>query len=455
MREADPTCKVMGGIAGSPKTLTREVIEAGCLKHVDIFNLHIYPGKRVPESYAREMDELLAMMDAHGGRRPIWMTEFSYYGADNLPRHPFFPRANDWAEERLLDSERQCADYTVRFFLVMLSHGVEKVFLHSGASGQVNDPNFECALFDYGSVPRKLFAALAVLTNLLGERPVSVGESQLGELGHAAAFETGEQSVVALWSESEATGPRLSSRPERESLLSMWSAGRWPGTLSTCPARRPISSAHQASRGKFSWRSRRLNEQAAPCARRRTHEDGSDFRFVRMQEYGNVLERTGTGEFELQLVPPARVSQQQVVGEVGTGIGHPLLADEFGPRRVAVEDLLERGAAGHDVADDAERDHGVVPVACAEGREAEIEEDRRNAHRAHDGRRVAQGADAHSLGDCPEDEHGVACVLEDVAEADHTENRQESESHQNAAGHQRHHHRDQRGQDDQRGDERP
>ena len=456
MREADPTCKVMGGIAGSPKTLTREVIEAGCLKHVDIFNLHIYPGKRCRNPTQAEMDELLAMMDAHGGRRPIWMTEFSYYGADNLPRQPFFPRANDWAEERLLDSERQCADYTVRFFLVMLSHGVEKVFIHSGASGQVNDPNYECALFDYGSVPRKLFAALAVLTNLLGERPVSVGESQVGELGHAAAFETGEQSVVALWSESEAPGPRVVI-PARESVIVVDVVGRkMAGDVS-----RPVRLAGLSPRptrqgaGTAHGRSRRLIEQAAQCAGRRSHEDGSDFRFIRMQEYGNVLERSGMGEFELQLVPPGRVSKQQVVGEVGAGIGHPLLADEFGPRRVAVKDLFERGAAGHGVADDAERDHGVVAIACAEGREAEIEEDRRNAHRAHDGRRVAHGADAHSLGDSPEDEHGVACVLEDVAEADHTENRQESESHQNAAGHQGHHHRDQRGQDDQRGDERP
>ena len=209
MREADPACKVMGGIAGPPKTLTREVIEAGCLKHVDIFNLHIYPGKRMPESYAGEMKDLVAMMDAHGGRKPIWMTEFSYYGADNLPRRPFFPRADNWAEERLLDSERQCADYTVRFFLVMLSHGVEKLFIHSGASGRVNDPNYECALFDYGSVPRKLFAALAVMTDLLGERPVFAGESQLGDLGHAAAFETGKQSLVALWSEGDEPGLRV------------------------------------------------------------------------------------------------------------------------------------------------------------------------------------------------------------------------------------------------------
>jgi hypothetical protein len=209
MRAAEPTCKVIGGIAGGPRTLTREVIDAGCLNHVDIFNLHIYPGKRAPESYSQEMQDLLATMDGHGGRKPIWMTEFSYYGADNLPRRPFLRRADNWSEERLLESERQCADYTVRFFLVMLSHGVEKVFIHSGSSGRVNDPSYECALFDYGSTPRKLFPALAVMTDLLGEHPECVGQSPLGELGHAAAFETGTRSLVALWTESDGTGQRV------------------------------------------------------------------------------------------------------------------------------------------------------------------------------------------------------------------------------------------------------
>ena len=103
MRKSDPGCKVMGGIAGGPREGTKEVLAAGILKHVDIFNLHIYPGTRAPEKYAAEMDELLAAMDAHGGRKPIWMTEFSYYGADDLPRKPFFPGPDSWSEERLLE----------------------------------------------------------------------------------------------------------------------------------------------------------------------------------------------------------------------------------------------------------------------------------------------------------------------------------------------------------------
>jgi hypothetical protein len=225
MRKADPACKVIGGIAGDPEIFTREVIEAGCLKHLDLFNLHIYPGRRTPESYSGAMDDLLARMDAHGGRKPIWITEFSYYGADNLPRRPFFPREGSWSEMRLLDSERQCADYTVRFFLVMLSHGVQKIFIHSGTSGRVNDPNFECALFDYGGVPRKLFPAMAVLTGLLGPQPACVGQLSLGELGRAVSFETAKAAVVALWTDGDEPGARV-TLPTSENVVLLDIVGR-------------------------------------------------------------------------------------------------------------------------------------------------------------------------------------------------------------------------------------
>jgi hypothetical protein len=85
MRKGDPQCKVMGGIGAPPAQFAREVIEAGCLEQVDIFNLHMYPGSRLPESYLPEMDALLGVMEKHGGRKPIWITEMSYYGADDLP----------------------------------------------------------------------------------------------------------------------------------------------------------------------------------------------------------------------------------------------------------------------------------------------------------------------------------------------------------------------------------
>ncbi len=203
MKTADPACKVMGGIAGGPLHLTREVIEAGGLGPLDLFNLHFYPGSRRPESYAPEMDQLLALMESRGGRKPIWITEFSYYGADDLPRRPFFPNTGSWSEQRLLESERQCADLTVRFFAVMLSRGVEKIFIHSGSSGEVNDPDFECALMAYGGAPRKALASLAVMTELLGPAPRFEGERTLGQSGRAVAFRTDRRAVVVLWSADE------------------------------------------------------------------------------------------------------------------------------------------------------------------------------------------------------------------------------------------------------------
>ena len=209
MKKADPGCKVIGGIGSGAMNLTRETIEAGALEHLDIFNLHFYPGSRLPEGYAAEMDKLLALMDAAGRRLPIWITEFSYYGVDNLPRRPFIPVSGSWSENRLLESERDCADRTVRFFAVMLSKGVEKIFIHSGASGEVNQPSFECALFDHGGVPRKLAPAMAVLTHLLGPAPVCEGARPFGETGHAAAFRAERHGVVILWKDDPDADLRL------------------------------------------------------------------------------------------------------------------------------------------------------------------------------------------------------------------------------------------------------
>ena len=213
MKKADPACKVIGGIGSGPRQMTREILDAGCLEHLDILNLHLYPGSRVPESYAAEMDDLLAMMQARGGRRPLWVTEFSYYGTDDLPYRPFFPSPHSWSELRFLESERQCADYTLRFFTVMLARGVGKVFIHSGASGTVNRPNFECALFAYGGAPRKLFPAMAVFTELLGPTPSCAGDRRLGESGYAVAFETGGHSVLVLWCADDGAGSSVAGLP--------------------------------------------------------------------------------------------------------------------------------------------------------------------------------------------------------------------------------------------------
>ena len=111
---------------------------------------------------------------------------------------PFIP-GRGWAENRLLESERQCAEFTVRFMTVMLARNVERLFIHSGSSGIANEGHFECCLFGYGGEPRKAFPALAVFTELMGPRPRRVAEKAFAGDGHCFAFETPKRSVLVVW----------------------------------------------------------------------------------------------------------------------------------------------------------------------------------------------------------------------------------------------------------------
>ena len=199
MKKADPACKVIGGIAGWPDHYALDVIAKGCLDSCDIFNLHIYPGIQQPESFIPTMKALLAAMDAQGKRRPVWITEFSYYGSDTYPREPFIPDSANWAEERMLKDERQCADYTIRFYTVMLSFGVEKIFIHSGASGAVNTTQFECCLFDYGGAPKKAFSSLAIFADLMGSHAKPAEFKRLGKSAYSYSFATEKGSLTVLW----------------------------------------------------------------------------------------------------------------------------------------------------------------------------------------------------------------------------------------------------------------
>jgi len=207
MHRSDPDCKVIGGLSSPPTLLNREAIEAGCLKHVDIFNLHMYPGTRAPEGFIPEMDTLLGLMDENGGRKPIWITEFSYYATDELPCQPFFEAEWSWA--RLLDSERRCAEYTIRYFVIMLAHGAEKIFLHAGQNPGANQWDFTCCLFADEGAPRKALPALAVFTELMGPSPKCVGGKTFGQAAYCYAFETGKRSVLVYWTTADESARRV------------------------------------------------------------------------------------------------------------------------------------------------------------------------------------------------------------------------------------------------------
>ena len=245
MKRADPACRVLGGIGAGPQHLTREFAEAGGLDCCDILNLHTYPGAAPPEGYLEPMAELNRLMAKHRKPRGIWVTEYSYYAADDKPWTPFV-KASGWAAARLLDSERRCADYSVRFAVVMLASGVEKVFYHSGASGEVNREPLECCLLGYAGVPRKVYAAQAALAHVLGPKarfvarlPQPARDGRRVEGLYAFAFQCGGRAVLVAWADTYLAGDDWSlSVPEGTHLYDIVArrVDRAPRKLTPSPA---------------------------------------------------------------------------------------------------------------------------------------------------------------------------------------------------------------------------
>lgn len=215
IKAADPDCTVIGGFSAEPWHFSEEFMTSGALDYIDVFNLHNYPVFRAPETFIPEMRELLALMDKHGGRKPIWITEYSYYAADQKPRTPWIPPTGHWSANRLLDDERQAADWTVRYSLVMLAHGVEKLFYHQGSHGSVNDlmGDLEFALLAPEGEPAKMYVVQAVMASVLGPKPqyvapISKPQNVNGRSTrrvHGYAFQSGSRSLASVWvTESEA-----------------------------------------------------------------------------------------------------------------------------------------------------------------------------------------------------------------------------------------------------------
>ena len=160
------------------------------------------------------MEHILDLMDAEGGRKPIWATELSYWATDDKPWTPWAPpNPEHWSANRQLTNEREAADYTVRLAVILLAHGVEKIFWHSGLEGAVNNGSMdlENPLLDPEAIPQKQFAAQAALSRLLGPAPkfaspfrkpkIVSGHSTSGV--HGYAFKVQRGAALVVWAPGE------------------------------------------------------------------------------------------------------------------------------------------------------------------------------------------------------------------------------------------------------------
>lgn len=204
MKEADPKAQIVGGIsAGLHSSYTREFIERDGLKAVDVVDLHIYDPPRPAERYEGPFRAFENLMREHGGPRPVWITEWGCYADDDPPRLP-----NDFGDETMnrcrWPSEQAATEYLVKFTAVASAHGVRKIFFHAGTCGRINGPDAGGVLFTYGGAPRKMYAGVAALTNLLGVPDACERIVDRDGL-HAYVFRSAGRSVAVAWCRQDRT----------------------------------------------------------------------------------------------------------------------------------------------------------------------------------------------------------------------------------------------------------
>jgi hypothetical protein len=221
-RRADPQARVLAGIGYLQEGQILEdfdrMFAAGGLKAADAIDIHYYPTLRPPEFLEGLLVKLNALMDKHGGRKPIWITEYGYYADDEPQSVPIRHGGFD----RPLASERVQAEYAVRWATIALANGVDKVFYHAGTCPGINADNLEGVFYKYGGQPRKIYAAQAVMASFLTPSAKFVKKLSLGPAAvRGYLFRDGQRLVAAVWSPGSAKAAPIRVKEPKIQVLDL------------------------------------------------------------------------------------------------------------------------------------------------------------------------------------------------------------------------------------------
>jgi hypothetical protein len=203
-RKADPQCRVLAGIGyiqeGQILDDFEKFFAAGGLAVSDAIDIHHYPGIRPPEFLEGLLEKLNALMDKHGGRKPIWLTEYGYYADDDPATVPLEHQGFD----KSVGSEKLQAEYSVRWAAIAIANGVEKIFYHAGTCHPLNGDNMQGVFYKYDGQPRRIYVAQAVLAHLLTPSTRFVKQLPLGAGTKGYLFRDGERTVAIVWATGRA-----------------------------------------------------------------------------------------------------------------------------------------------------------------------------------------------------------------------------------------------------------
>jgi hypothetical protein len=203
-RRANPECRILAGIGylqeGQIMQDFTQFFEAGALEVIDAVDIHQYPRIRPPEFIEKLVEGLNSLMEEHGGRKPIWLTEYGYY-ADDEPSLVPIPHSDF---DQPLPSERVQAEYAVRWATILFANGVEKIFYHAGTCAGINDDSLEGVFYEYGGEPHRIYAAQAVMARVFSPSCRFVKRLRLDTSVKGYLFEDKDKLAAVVWAVSGA-----------------------------------------------------------------------------------------------------------------------------------------------------------------------------------------------------------------------------------------------------------
>jgi hypothetical protein len=204
VRAAGPAGRILGGMGAHPDDrLTKDFVSQGGLQWVDALDVHLYDSARPAELYDAPFAALEQLMRAHGGPKPVWITEWGCYADDDPASVP--QSVGDATMNRCRwPGEREATEHIVKFTAVAFGHGVRKIFFHAGTTGPVNGPDAGGVLFEHGLAPRRMYPGVAVLNRFLGAPRACAGRMHAGALW-AYVFQGAGEAVAVAWCEAGGT----------------------------------------------------------------------------------------------------------------------------------------------------------------------------------------------------------------------------------------------------------